>query len=61
MMMTRSVSLAIFIKELSLETDVDDASLISIDNKGANVRLHQGAQVTSKNNLHKTCFVAGVN
>nr|GFA05647.1 FMN-binding split barrel [Tanacetum cinerariifolium] len=33
------------IKELlSLETEVDDAALISIDSKGTDVRVRQGAQ-----------------
>lgn len=30
---------------LSMETEVDDAALISIDSKGTDVRVRQGAQV----------------
>lgn len=32
---------------LSLETEVDDAALISIDSKGTDVRVRQGAQVNA--------------
>lgn len=30
---------------LSTETDVDDAAFISIDSKGTDIRVRQGAQV----------------
>lgn len=32
-------------KLLSNETEVDDAALISIDSKGTDIRVRQGAQV----------------
>ncbi|GJQ96278.1 FMN-binding split barrel containing protein [Tanacetum coccineum] len=44
------------IKELlSLETDVDDAALISIDSKGTDVRVRQGAQF----NIQRLAFEEG--
>lgn len=32
---------------LSLESEVDDAAFISIDSKGTDIRVRQGAQVVS--------------
>lgn len=50
------------LKELmSAETEVDDAALISIDSKGTDIRVRQGAQVIPLlNNFSKSvclCFV----
>lgn len=42
---------------LSSETEVDDAAFISIDSKGTDIRVRQGAQVIlSSNNIFKPVF-----